>query len=105
MEYGWNRVLDEASEGRASTTTDDQSNRSSRSRSSFSGNSYHHSFGGNPNDKTTMVDWKPPAPPAQRSNLSEDAQLESLRRYVGVLQAQLKSHNELRQPMMKLVRL
>jgi PH/SEC7 domain-containing protein len=105
MEYGWNRVLEESTESRESTTStnDEESNRSSRSRVSISGSSYHHPFSGNPNDKTHIVDWMPPAPPSQRGTLSEESQLESLRRYVGVLQGDLKRHNELRQPMMRLV--
>ncbi|KAI5475156.1 SEC7-like domain containing protein [Pseudohyphozyma bogoriensis] len=105
MEYGWNRVDvgDEQDDGAAEVG----SIRSGRSgKSGHSRMSHHPSFvpssHGNPNDRIHINDWKPPGVPTGSSTLSEDAQLESLKRHVSIIRNELAVHNQLHAPMLKL---
>lgn len=103
MEYGWNRVTP----GKG----DDDREETMSIRSSHSRMSYQPSlsgFGGdrggvNPNDRLVINDWKPPNAPLGASTLSEDAQLDNLKRHVAIVKAELAHHNTLRAPMSKLV--
>ena len=55
-------------------------------------------------DRTSISEWKPPLAPSIPSTLDEEAQLEALKKHVSVLVQELQEHNELRGPMMALVR-
>ncbi len=112
MDYGWNRVF--ASAGEADNEMEDlasvRSGRSGHSRKSrmsyvssisrHGGGLGHHDAG---MDRITLYDWQAPQPPSTHSTLSEDAQLESLKRHCTTLQGELERHNSLRVPMQKLV--
>lgn len=54
-------------------------------------------------DKIRISDWKVPNAPTGESNLSEDAQLESLKRYSAVTKVELARHNGLRNDMLQIV--
>lgn len=117
MEYGWNRVAEphvygrhhsEDESARDADRTDSISVRSSRSsRSRFGwregvttvrhGNSHC-------TDRIFINDWKVPLPPTVASTHDEETQLEALRKHVVYLKNDLERHNELREPMMALVR-
>ena len=98
MEYGWNRVGD----------TDDRddtmslmSNRSGRSRIGAVGTIGRRSFGNL--DKVHINDWKPAQPALTPSQLDEEAQLESLQKYIKTLIVDLEAHKSLEEPMKRLV--
>jgi hypothetical protein len=115
MEYGWNRVSEVLQHGRS--VSDDESIRVrdfTDNASVRSGRSNHSRFGrikdgaatlrvGN-SDRTTISEWKPPLAPSVPSAHDEEAQLEALKKHVSVLMRELQEHNELRGPMMALVR-
>lgn len=127
MEYGWNLIPDENERQREEEMEDIASLRSVRSgrsvrseasrRSKFSyragsGANGSSSGGGgtlmNGNvtagDRIHINDWKPPNVPTGASTLSEDAQLENLKRHTRITRAELSHHNTLRGPMLRLVR-
>lgn len=118
MEYGWNKVLPQATEDDGEEELEDmrsvrsgksqkslRSTRSGKSRFSSHASSFAH-FGGhssnNPNDRVIIAEWKPPQQPLTGSTLSEDEQLKALQRYARLLQSELETHNELRAPMSRL---
>lgn len=118
MEYGWKRVSEVLQHGRSAS--DDESIRvhdftdNASVRSGRSGRSSHSRFGrikegaatlraGN-SDRTAISEWKPPLAPSIPSMHDEEAQLEALKKHVSVLLQELQEHNELRGPMMALVR-
>ena len=115
MEYGWNRVSEVLQHGRSAS--DDESIRVrdfTDNASVRSGRSNHSRFGrikegaatlrvGN-SDRTTISEWKPPLAPSVPSSHDEEAQLGALKKHVSVLTRELQEHNELRGPMMALVR-
>lgn len=113
MDNGWNRILAGTSP-REQEVEDLMSVRSGRSThshrsrmSSYAGSIGRHSLAGTMTsahgDRTTLHDWAAPQPPKTTSQLSEEAQLKSLRQHTATLQTELERHNELRQPMMRLV--
>lgn len=104
MEYGWNRVVPSKLPG-DDDRTDTMSVRSSHSRMSYQAFGQDRRGGNNPNDSIVVNDWKPPNAPLGASNLSEDAQLDNLKRHVAIVKAELAHHNTLRTPMIKLVSL
>lgn len=117
MEYGWNRVADPLLVAHARAASDDESIRSPNyddNVSVRSGRSGRSRFGrrdgtatvrGSPwADRTFINDWKAPQPPAVPSPHDEEAQLEALQKHVNALKQELQEHNELRTPMMALVR-
>jgi len=55
-------------------------------------------------DRTSISEWKPPLAPSIPSTHDEEAQLEALKKHMSVLMQELQEHNELRGPMMALVR-
>jgi hypothetical protein len=55
-------------------------------------------------DRVLINDWKAPLPPTVASIHDEEAQLEALQKHVKSMSEDLKRHNELRTPMMDLVR-
>ena len=115
MEYGWNRVSEVLQHGRSASDdesirvrdfTDNASVRSARSS--------HSRFGRikegaatlrvGSSDRMTISEWKPPLAPSIPSTHDEEAQLEALKKHVSKLMQELQEHNELRGPMMALVR-
>jgi PH/SEC7 domain-containing protein len=118
MEYGWNRVSEVLQHGRSAS--DDESIRIrdyTDTASVRSGRSNHSRFGrikesaatmrasNSPwSDRTNINDWKPPLAPSVPSTHDEEAQLEALKKHVAALMQELQEHNELRGPMMALVR-
>lgn len=119
MEFGWNRVMpatqpsaDDGEEELDDTRSvrSGKSNKSVRSarsgRSRFGTRQGHFPLSAgsshNVNDRVLISEWKPPQPPSSTSLLSEDEQLRSLRRYLRVLQADLETHNEIRDSMNRL---
>lgn len=111
MEYGWSRVVEQDNEmEEMGSIRSGRSGRSVRSgRSSLSKLRYQGSFAGTlpltfVADRVYVNDWTPPNVPSGASALSEDVQLESLRRHVQVTLAELAVHNTLRAPMLKQVR-
>ncbi|KAL8293795.1 hypothetical protein RQP46_000496 [Phenoliferia psychrophenolica] len=107
MEYGWNRVAtndDEDDMEEIASIRSGKSGRSGRSgasKTSFQG-SMVSSHGATANDRISIADWKPPNVPTGESKLSEEAQLESLKRHVEIVRIELAVHNNLRAPMSKL---
>ena len=112
MEYGWNRVVDLPEQARSMSDSESSRNvdrsdvmsvRSSRSR-------YGRKDGASMRspspwmDRTIINDWKAPLPPTVASTHDEETQLEALQKHVKHLSEALKRHNELRTPMMELVR-
>lgn len=111
MDYGWSRVLaasstsiyeNEETEDLASVRSG-RSGHSRKSRMSYAGSLSRYSHMDTGMDKVTLHDWQPPQPPTTHSVLSEDAQLDQLKRHCNTLQRELEKHNELRLLMMKLV--
>jgi len=116
MEYGWNRVSDVLQPGRA--TSDDESVRIrdfTDTASVRSARSNHSRFSrkdvaatmriGSPrSDRTNITEWKAPLAPSVPSTHDEEAQLDALKKHVAALTQELQEHNELRGPMMALVR-
>ena len=99
MEYGWNRVLD------PDNNSDAVSTRSGRSK--YSKKDFAASIRGEKSpwsDRIFINDWKPPMPPSIPSNHDEETQMDALQKHVTALKDDLVQHNELRTPMMGLVR-
>ena len=116
MEYGWNRVLDPITRARSVSednfsqdNSDNVSVRSGRSgKSKFSKKEFSSTMRAEKSpwhDRIFINDWKPPMPPSVPSTHDEDAQLEALQKHVASLKEDLVQHNELRTPMLNLVRL
>ncbi|KAJ7594136.1 signal peptide peptidase-domain-containing protein [Mycena floridula] len=111
MEYGWNRAIDDPSHTRSQSDsesvretdfTDALSIKSGRSgRSKFGWREGAATVRGTSPwaDRTFIHDWKPPLPPTVNSAHDEEAQLDALRKHVLSMKKDLKTHNELRQPM------
>jgi len=116
MEYGWSRVSDalytrsvtDNDATRELDRTDTLSVRSGRSnRSKFGWRDATQTLRASHSpwtDRVSINDWKPPIPPSISSINDEETQLEALQKYVGTLKRDLKRHNELREPMVALVR-
>jgi len=120
MEYGWNRIADPFIQGRAtsyndtrdSTDTADamsirsgRSTRSSRYKLAWRDGVATVRGSSSPYvDKTFIADWKEPYPPAVSSKHDEETQLEALKKHVAFLKKDLQQHNDLRNPMMNLVK-
>ena len=118
MEYGWNRVSEVLQHGRAMSDdesirvrdfTDNASVRSGRSQRSLFGRNKDGPAtmraGNSPwSERITISEWKPPLAPSIPSTLDEELQLEALKKHVSALTQELQEHNELRGPMMALVR-
>lgn len=101
MEYGWNRVLDPDSSDAVSV----KSGRSGRSK--YSKKDFVATVRGDKSpwgDRIFINDWKPPMPPSVASVHDEETQMDALLKHVAALKEDLIQHNELRQPMMSLVR-
>ena len=113
MEYGWNRV-DPHSHGRSQSHTDlprepdfldSVSIRSGKSnRSKYGWREGAATMRTPRTDKTYINEWKPPMPPSVASTHDEESQMEALKKHVSSLKVELEAHNELREPMMTLVR-
>jgi PH/SEC7 domain-containing protein len=110
MEYGWNRVEDDpvvrarsTSEDANTKEADDVSVRSGRSgRSKYS---KAQTVRSSPwSDRILINDWKPPMTPAVPSAHDEETQLDSLRKHVKAMNRELAQHNEMKAPMVALVR-
>ncbi|PWN21755.1 hypothetical protein BCV69DRAFT_281683 [Microstroma glucosiphilum] len=54
------------------------------------------------NDRTRINEWKAPVAPSMPSALREEEQMEACLAYISRTEAELTSHNELRQPMLAL---
>jgi len=97
MEYGWNRVLDPLTQIQSMHNDDSMSvidNTDTFSMRSFKSRS---------NDRIHINDWKAPMPSTVPSTHDEETQLDALKKQIGILTAELQTHNELQQPMMALV--
>jgi len=114
MEYGWNRVLDPPEQLRSmsdneSSRTVDRSDvmsvRSTRSRYGRKDGAMSMRSSQSPwMDRILINDWKAPLPPTVASTHDEETQLEALQKHVKSMSEDLRRHNELRTPMMDLVR-
>lgn len=118
MEYGWNRVSEVLQHGRSMSDdesirvrdfTDTASVRSGRSNRSIFGRNKDGPatmrVGNSPwSERINISEWKPPLAPSVSSTLDEEMQLEALKKHVAALKQELQEHNELRGPMMALVR-
>jgi PH/SEC7 domain-containing protein len=118
MEYGWNRVSEVLQHGRSASDdesirvrdfTDTASVRSGRSNRSIFGRNKDGPatmrVGNSPwSERINISEWKPPLAPSVSSTLDEEMQLEALKKHVAALMQELQEHNELRGPMMALVR-
>lgn len=114
MEYGWNRVSDPPEQLRSmsdneSSRTVDRSDvmsvRSTRSRYGRKDGAMSMRSSQSPwMDRIFINDWKAPMPPTVASTHDEETQLEALQKHVKYMSEDLKRHNELRTPMMDLVR-
>ena len=114
MEYGWNRVLDPPEELVRSMSDDEapktvdrsdvMSVRSTRSRYSRKDGIASMRSQSPWMDRILVNDWKAPLPPTVASIHDEEGQLEALQKHVKHMSEELKHHNELRTPMMDLVR-
>ncbi|GAA5964713.1 hypothetical protein JCM3765_004365 [Sporobolomyces pararoseus] len=122
VEYGWNKVETrfnnndndepfEENRNREEDLMSIKSGKSNHSRKSFAPSTFNSVYssgsgggggGGNVNDSIRIEDWKPPNVPLTPSQLSEEAQLEHLKKHVEIVQKELQHHNELRNPMIKL---
>ncbi len=117
MEYGWNRVSEVLQPGRAASddesvrirdftdTASVRSVRSNHSRFSRKDVAATMRIGSPRSDRTNITEWKPPLAPSVASTHDEEAQLEALKKHVASLTQELQEHNELRGPMMALVRI
>ena len=111
MDYGWNRVFANMADGENEvedlvSVRSGRSGHSRKSRMSYVGSISRHGGSGAHDsgmDRITLQDWQAPQPPTTHSTLSEDAQLDSLKRHCAALQIELERHNSLRVPMQKLV--
>jgi PH and SEC7 domain-containing protein len=112
MEYGWNRVVDPLDRGRSISIdtsreidhSDTVSVRSNRSKLRWKdGASTMRASHSTYTDKVYINDWKAPLPPTVSSVHDEESQMEALQKHVISMKKDLKSHNELRQPMAALV--
>ncbi|GAA5983217.1 hypothetical protein JCM10908_000200 [Rhodotorula pacifica] len=101
MEYGWNRV-DEAALEIDDNRAERASIRSGHSRRSFASTAFRHAMPLTDNDRVHINDWTPPQTPLAPSQLSEDNQLEALKRHLGVLQKETTLHDALKGPMTRL---
>lgn len=111
MEYGWNRVLDDPAHSRSasesettSRDTDSVSLKSTRSKFGRDGAATVRGGQSPWADKVFINDWKPPLPPTVPSGADEETQLEALQKHVVSMKQELQQHNQLREPMMALVR-
>ncbi|KAM0753008.1 hypothetical protein T439DRAFT_378754 [Meredithblackwellia eburnea MCA 4105] len=103
MEYGWNRVIpsqDNDDFEEIASIRSGKSGRSGVSKISYQGSVAPSMLNGN--DRIGINDWTPPTVPLGASILGEEGQLDSLKRHVGVVRAELTQHNVLRAPMTKL---
>lgn len=119
MEYGWNRVADPLNHGRSMSdneslrtrddyadTTSLHSQKSNRSKLGWKDGAITIRGGTSPYaDRTFINEWKPPMPPSVPSQHDEETQLEALKKHVASMNEELQEHNNLRTPMMQLVRL
>lgn len=104
MEYGWNRVDLGSNDDDDDEREEIASIRSGHSRMSYASSAFHSgATSGGVNDRVLINEWKPPQVPLQPSTLTEEAQLEALRRHVAILQEELMQHSLLRSPMLRLV--
>lgn len=113
MEYGWNRVLDPPESARS--MSDDETSRTVDRSDVMSVRSSRSRYGRKEGlasmrsqspwmDRTLINDWKAPLPPTVASTHDEETQLEALQKHVKHMSEDLRHHNELRTPMMDLVR-
>ena len=113
MEYGWNRVLDSPEQARS--MSDDETSRTVDRSDVMSVRSSRSRYGRKDGlasmrspspwmDRTLINDWKAPLPPTIASTHDEEVQLEALQKHVKHMSEDLRRHNELRTPMMDLVR-
>ncbi|GAA5887194.1 hypothetical protein JCM5296_004558 [Sporobolomyces johnsonii] len=103
MEYGWNRVDKlAAGDDDAEEVASVRSGKSGHSRMSYAASTFQGGAAANSSDRMAINEWKPPNVPLTASTLSEEAQLDHLRRHVGIVQGELAHHNTLRAPMIKL---
>ncbi|SCV71895.1 BQ2448_4589 [Microbotryum intermedium] len=114
MDYGWGRVSVDASNSNDNPRSDDvasiRSGRSSGGASRFSiatGGAFGRDAPPMPgttdaNDRIVVNDWKPPNQPGGASQLSEESQLEALKKYAEIVKKDLAQHNGMRGPMLRL---
>ncbi|TKA56825.1 hypothetical protein B0A53_01226 [Rhodotorula sp. CCFEE 5036] len=103
MEYGWNRVADITSLDLADDRVERTSIRSGHSRRSFASTAFRHAASSlTEHDRMHIHEWKPPQTPLAPSQLSEDHQVEALKRYLTVLQKEIAHHDALKGPMTRL---
>ncbi|KIJ49400.1 hypothetical protein M422DRAFT_246490 [Sphaerobolus stellatus SS14] len=96
MEYGWNRVLDPLNQVTSMHNEDTMSIIDNTDTFSV------RSFKNKVNDRIHINDWKAPLPSTVASAHDEETQLEALHKQIVVLTEELKTHNELRKPMLTL---
>ncbi|KAK4054533.1 hypothetical protein OIV83_001027 [Microbotryomycetes sp. JL201] len=123
MEYGWNRLDVQTVDSRlrhsvsfdhGNSIDDTMSVKSGKSKRSYQVSLAHsHASSGlgggtsaastrDVNDKIHINDWQVPPPPSGSSQLSEDAQLENLRRHLALVKEDILQHNMIRVPLTRL---
>ncbi|SCZ88711.1 BZ3500_MvSof-1268-A1-R1_Chr2-1g04587 [Microbotryum saponariae] len=116
MDYGWGRVSIDTLPSSYNNTRGDTDAASIRSgRSSGGASRFSIATGGafgrdappmpgttSANDRIVVNDWTPPNQPGGASQLSEESQLEALRKYAEIVKKDLAQHNVMRGPMMRL---
>ncbi|KDE08850.1 hypothetical protein MVLG_00951 [Microbotryum lychnidis-dioicae p1A1 Lamole] len=116
MDYGWGRVSIDTSPSSYNNTRGDADAASIRSgRSSGGASRLSIATGGalgrdappmpgttSANDRIVVNDWTPPNQPGGASQLSEESQLEALKKYAEIVKKDLAQHNVMRSPMMRL---
>ncbi|BGP55699.1 hypothetical protein JCM8202v2_003306 [Rhodotorula sphaerocarpa] len=102
MEYGWNRVDVAVPSDAADEHAEVTSIRSGHSRRSLASVAFRHSAAPSDGDRLHIHEWTPPQHALVPSQLSEDAQLEALRRHLAVLRKDAAQHDAVKLPMTRL---
>ncbi|KAK3812680.1 MAG: hypothetical protein J3R72DRAFT_376515, partial [Linnemannia gamsii] len=108
MEYGWGRALDgvmsalQAEESASMTSASIRSGTRGSMSSSTGSNIVHVGSSMPAGDRVTLFEWTTPMPTMNQSLLTEEDQMQALKRYVAGLESEMEVHQEHRVPMMRL---
>ncbi|KAK5801674.1 hypothetical protein F5H01DRAFT_284071 [Linnemannia elongata] len=106
MEYGWGRALDgvimalQAEESASTTSSGIDMVESPRPMQSSV--NAHMGSSMPAGDRITLFEWTEPMPTMSQSLLTEEEQMQALKRYVASLESEMEVHQEHRVPMMRL---
>lgn len=118
MEYGWNRVSDDARFSMSPSTEDVRdsnagdltetfsirSGRSRMSKRSFADAASTLRRTQSPRDRVYINDWKPPIPSTVPSTHDEETQLEAMQKQVNAVENEIQAHKDVQAAMLELVR-